>query len=75
MPYEVLETKIKSLPESYIPAILGFIELLRQHDEMEKRENQIKDTSFIDNMVGILSHEEVEEMRHNCHLKFKEINV
>ena len=75
MPYEVLERKIKSLPESYIPAILGFIELLKQHDEAERINSQPKDTSFIDNMVGIFSHDEIEEMRQSCHLKFKEIEI
>lgn len=32
-----------------------------------------KDTSFIDDMCGILSHEEAEELRSHCHLHFKEI--
>ena len=32
MPYDVLEKELKSLPESYFPAIMDFIMLLKNHD-------------------------------------------
>ncbi|MBR6061190.1 MAG: hypothetical protein IKP67_03875 [Spirochaetales bacterium] len=45
------------------------------YEILEKSKIKPQDTEFIDNMIGILSHGEVEEMRENCHLKFKEIEI
>jgi len=44
--------------------------LVKQNSEAKEVK---KDTSFIDAMQGVLSHEDVEAIRATHHLKFKEV--
>ena len=77
MSYEQVAERIKTLPENYLTSIMGFIDLLQSHDEVEQEKESEKsiDFSFVDDMFGIISDEEADEMRKHCHLKFKEIEA
>ena len=46
-------------------------------DEEKKKEAKKDeiDFSFVDNMFGILSDEEADEMRKHCHLNFRESEI
>ena len=70
MPYEIAAEKIRVLPEKAVEEVMHYIDYITMiYVNKPKAE---KDTSFIDNMQGILSHEDVEEIRRTSHLKFKE---
>ena len=45
----------------------------KEQDIWQTAAKEKKDTSFIFAMQGILSHDDVEDMRKNRHLKFKEM--
>ena len=59
--------------EDTIKAIAILLEKLKTAVVKPVQEHIAEDTSFIDDMCGILSHEEAEELRQSCHLKFKEV--
>ncbi len=51
--------------------IMAYVANLIKQNAEEKEAK--KDTSFIDAMQGVLSHEDVEAIRATHHLKFKEV--
>ena len=67
MPYAVVQA-YESLTATEQNEVMDFIAFL-----VSKREkNVVKDTSFIDDMQGIFSHEECEDARASLGMKFKE---
>lgn len=70
MPFEVLERKIESLPQNARVEIYHYVDYICSIYMKDKKSK--KDTSFIDDMFGMMSHDEAEEMREHCHLHFKE---
>ena len=65
-------TELDKLDVSSLKQILEKVKALIS--KKEAKQDEI-DFSFVDNMVGILSHEEVEDMRNQCHLNFREVEV
>lgn len=70
MPYDVMERRIKELPTIAQEEIYHYVNYI--YSIYTEEPKIVKDTSFIDDMVGILSHEEAEELLRHCHLNFKE---
>lgn len=74
MSYEMIAERLREVPDSALVEIWHYIEFICSKYAVPTDPCK-KDTSFIDAMGGLLSHDEAEELRQNRHLKFQEIDV
>lgn len=58
-----------------LPSLKQILEKVNSLISKKEAQQDEIDFSFVDNMVGILSHEEVENMRNHCHLNFREVEA
>ncbi|MBR4630321.1 MAG: hypothetical protein IKO57_07770 [Treponema sp.] len=58
-----------------VPSLKQILEKVKTLIAKKEAKQDEIDFSFVDNMVGILSHEEVDEMRKHCHLNFREVEI
>ncbi len=78
MPYATLQKQIESLPPEYYAQVENFVQYIIYRAKMESpRETSLelpneKQKAF-DDIFGILSHEDADEMRSNLGLRFKEV--
>ena len=68
MSYEVLERRIKNLPESALEDVSDYIEKM---DSIYRSKKKF-DFSFVDKIFGTISDSEAEKLRSCCGLKFRE---
>ena len=66
--YEVLERKIRDLPESALDDVSAYIEKM----DGIYRSGKKFDFSFVDKIFGTISDSEAENLRSCCGLKFRE---
>ncbi|MBQ6567832.1 MAG: hypothetical protein IJR93_04170 [Treponema sp.] len=69
--YAYFNTELDKLD---VPSLRAILEKVKSLLEKKEAKEDI-DFSFVDNMVGLLSHEEVEEMKEHCHLNFREVEI
>ena len=69
--YAYFNTELDKLD---VPSLRAILEKVKSLLEKKETKEDI-DFSFVDNMVGLLSHEEVEEMKEHCHLNFREVEI
>ena len=74
MSYEMIAERLRDVPETALVEIWHYIEFICSKYSVPT-DSCKKDTSFIDAMGGLLSHDEAEELKQNRHLKFQEIDV
>lgn len=72
MPYDVLEKKIKTLSPEYYSELEDFVDFLCTKSEKTKTTSEKKLEAF-NEIFGMITHEQAEEMRSNCGLHFREI--
>ena len=70
MPYEIVAEKVKALPARAVEEVMHYVDCITTVYVSSPKEK--KDTSFIDDMQGILSHEDVGAIRSTCHMRFNE---
>ena len=70
--FAYFNTELDKLDVPSLKQILEKVKTLIAKKEAKKDEI---DFSFVDNMVGILSHEEIEDIKANCHLNFREVEI
>jgi hypothetical protein len=74
MPYEVLEQKIKALPETAFIEVSHYVDYIYSKYVDDKTDEQAEKVNALNSIFGILSDDEAEEMREHCHLNFREVN-
>lgn len=70
MPYELIAEKVRALPARAVEEVMHYIDYIATLYAGNPKEE--KDTSFIDAMQGILSHEDVESIRETSRLRFRD---
>ena len=68
MSYEFLEEQIKALPEDALEEVSNYIDKVASIYQARKS----VDFSFVDNIFGVLSDSEADELRGCCGLNFRE---